>query len=113
MELGRLTPEEKIRLQTLERNKGRCLMPHEIQGFFKSDALKIVYGIPELEAAQANHIQRVRQQFFSTRLYPPYRDTSCLDVDEVHKFDLAFESAVIDFSYHDGSTRRRRMSDEV
>lgn len=111
-EIKRLDYEQQISLKVFENNSGRCLFPHEIQERLVLPPLKATYTIPEIEAAQASHTQRIRGEFYKTNIYPKYEHLSPLDIEKCHEFDEAINQANIDFVYSGGS-KRRNLREEV
>jgi flagellar motor component MotA len=114
-EIMRLTPQQIFALETDEKNRGRCFMPHEIQMIFHLPELKVTFCIPEIETAQATHIQRIVGDFYRGHLFPKYEKMGALDVETVHAFDDDLMKAGIEFVYSGGSKRRLRdqLDDET
>lgn len=117
MEIGRLSPEQIITIQTKERNSGRALMPYEIDALYGFPPLKEHYGIPPDDlTAQAGHNQRLRGDFRRANIYPEH-DLPQKNVEKVHSFDqevvLALEQNRINLHFMGGSPRRKRMADQI
>lgn len=68
--------------------------------------------IPEIEAAQSNHAQRIRQEYYGCGIYPKWKETTCLEVEYIHKFDEAVVIRGFDYTYQ-GAARKRSLKDEV
>lgn len=113
MEAIRLTEDQLAQLQWNESKK--CFMPHEIQKIFNLPPLKEAFLIPEIEAAQSAHNQRIRSDFRRLGLSPEH-DISPMDIDRVHSFDETIREAdrqgKINFTYQ-GAVRKRRTTDEI
>lgn len=108
----RLSPEQIIKLEVAEKNKGRCFYPSEIQECFRMPEIKITYCIPDLEASQNAHISRLRSEFYSKGLFPYFREIGALDVDLMHEFDAAVVTKDLDLVYS-GSAKKQRLRDQV
>lgn len=130
MEVSRLTEEQLRSLQSYEKKeryftewdertqtfgkatdrKVRCLYPHEIQDCFKLCTLKEHYGMPEVEAAQSVHNQRLRVEFKKNHFSPKF-DLMIMDISNVHEFDDVIREAdrkgLLNLHYQGGVTKRR------
>lgn len=113
MEVARMSLQQLDQLHHHERKV--CLMPHEIQHLFGLPPLRDVYLIPEDEAAQARHNQRLRARFRELKLHPPGGDLSICDGEAVHRFDKRFrfelEQGNLDLVYSAGGRRSRLKED--
>ena len=99
MEIKRLSYEQMISLKIYEKNAGRAFFPHEIQTRFSLPPLKATYLIPEIDAAQAAHCQKIRNDFYKEKIYPKYEHLSSLNLDEAHAFDSLIADTMLDFVY--------------
>lgn len=113
MEMNRLNESQISQLQNHEQVK--CLMPHEIQNLFGLLSLKEEYNIPEKDAEQSGHNQRLRAELKRANVAPMVGDISPLEVEAIHVFDWnvkkAIEEGFIKLHYMGGSTKKK-ISDE-
>jgi len=100
-----------------EKKEVRCLMPFEIQEMFNLPPLKQVYMIPEVEAEQSSHNQRLRNEFRLAGLVENGRDLSVVNVLEVHAFDRkakeANDALKIDLVFRGSKTTKGKFSERV
>ena len=117
MEVCRLDLGQLYQLQEREKILGRCLMPHEIQDKFNLIPLKVCYEIPERDPAQAEHTQRLRNDFYQHRLFPAFKFVEADRVDLVHEFDNKVRALVVDEMKFElrytGAERKTRLKDAV
>lgn len=113
MDVCRLNYEDMIKLHVREKNAGRCFFPQEIQGIFKLPLIKQHYEIPDHEAAQSAHNQRLRNEFLAAGLN---LNMGYSEPESIHDFDNKVrgfhDEMKIDFKYRGGLVRRK-ISDEV
>lgn len=107
-----MTPEQVIELQLHERNMGRAFMPFEIQERFKLNGLKITYLIPEIDNAQSNHNQRIRQDFYKHGIYPKWLHLNATNVENVHAFDDEIQRTSVDYVYQ-GIVKKQKLRDTL
>lgn len=113
----RITEEDLIRLQTKERNLGRALLPHEIQGLFALPLIKEAYQIPEHEASQSSHNQRLRGEFRNNGLIPKYDDFNLNELEKIHEWDhrvrVATDDLKVNLTYQGSRGSKRKISEEM
>lgn len=102
--------------EQIENRGQRCLMPYEIQARFNLPTLKEVYLIPEDDAAQSTHNQRLRGDMRKFDLVPIV-DLSTLNVEKVHDFDFKVkklnDELKLDFVYRGGKSKKQRISSDL
>lgn len=112
-EIRRLSYENQISLKIAEKNVGRCFMPFEIQERFQLPPLKASWLIPEIEAAQASHTQRLNSEFYKEKIFPAFGYLSVLDVERVHQFDQVISDSTIDFIYLGAGQKKVKFRDQL
>lgn len=96
MEICRLDLGQMFQLHEREIARGRCFLPHEVQTLFNLPELKVTYEIPEVEASQSAHNQRIRNEFNQHKVYPEFFYLQSLSPHEVHLFDAMVRKLVVD-----------------
>ena len=115
LEVGRLTEEQLIKLETHERNIHRCLTPPEIQESLNLPTLKEAYQIPEHEVSQSQYNMQIRSKLRANYLVPNFGDFSISDVEKIHAYDknvkALTDTLALEFTFQGGKSKRRISED--